>query len=346
MSAKTILQSLVEPRVSDIIIIVIMKKTLMLFAAVLTLLTGCTSNGKTSFRQGEFNQMEFTAEDGTQVKYNLYIPNDYKKESEYPLVIFIHDAGALSDSTAAVLSQNGAKVWAEDEMQAKHPCFVLAPQFSGISIGDTSEPTPDVKATVALIGQLCHDFNIDQDRIYGTGQSMGCMQTIVTAINYPDLYAAMYLVAGQWEAEDCAPLVGKKIWIVVSEDDQRAYPGMNAITDYLVTKGASLFREPMNAQATTGEWEEYARKAIDSDANIKFTPLLSGTLPEWNPSFKPGNGGGFDRGHKPGSNGNKPMGGRPGEKPLGPGAAAAHMGTFPVAYTFTPILDWLFEQTK
>ena len=40
---------------------------------------------------------------------------------------------------------------------------------------------------------------------------MGCMQTIVTAINYPNLYAAMYLVAGQWEPEDRASLADKKI---------------------------------------------------------------------------------------------------------------------------------------
>ena len=324
-----------------------MNRLIMYLAALVTLLSSCSGNGKTTFIPGEFNQAEFTAEDGTIVKYNLYVPKDYKKAQKYPLVVFIHDAGALSDSTAAVLSQNGAKVWAEEDMQAKHPCFVLAPQFDHISIGDTSEPTPDVKATVALIQQLSKDFSIDENRIYGTGQSMGCMQTIVTAINYPDLYAAMYLVAGQWEAEDCTPLADKAIWIVVSEDDQRAYPGMNAITDYLVTQGAALFKEPMNAQASGEAWEEYAQKAISSGANIKYTPLLSGTLPEWKPNFTSG-GGGFGRGPKPdGGNAQKEgMPGRASEKPIGPGGAAAHMGTFPIAYTYVPILDWLFEQSK
>lgn len=327
-----------------------MKKIILLITALALLVSACSGNGKTAFVPGEFNQAEFASEDGTTVRYNLYIPKDYKKAQKYPLVVFIHDAGALSDSTAAVLNQNGAKVWAEDEMQAKHPCFVLAPQFDHISIGDTSEPTPDVKATVALIQQLSRDFSIDEKRIYGTGQSMGCMQTIVTAINYPDLYAAMYLVAGQWEAEDCTPLADKTIWIVVSEDDQRAYPGMNAITDYLATQGAAIFKEPMNAQATGQEWEEYAQKAISSGANIKYTPLLSGTLPEWKPNFQGGGRpGGFGRGPKPDGGANGPKEGMPGrasEKPIGPGGAAAHMGTFPVAYTYTPILDWLFNQSK
>lgn len=326
-----------------------MKNFFMIAAAVLTLLSGCSGNVKTAYIQGKFNQAVYIAEDGTKVKYNLFVPAELAKGKTYPLVVFIHDAGALSDSTAAVLNQNGAKVWTEESMQAKHPCFVLAPQFDHVTLGDTSEPTPDVRATVALIGQICNEFNIDENRIYGTGQSMGCMQTIVTAINYPDLYAAMYLVAGQWEAEDCAPLADKKIWIVVSEDDQRAYPGMNDITDYLVTQGASLFKEPMNAQASTGEWDEYAKKAIADGANIKYTPLLSGTLPEWKPNFpEGGHPGGFGRGPKPeGASGpGNGMSGRASEKPIGPGGAAAHMGTFPVAYTYEPILDWLFEQSK
>lgn len=324
-----------------------MKRLIMLIAASAMLLSACSGKEKISFVKGEFNQMEFSAEDGTSVKYNLFIPSELTRGEVYPLVVFIHDAGALSDSTAAVLSQNGAKVWASQEWQAEHPCFVLAPQFNTITVNDEAVVTPEVGATVALIEKLCREFPVDRNRIYGTGQSMGCMQTIVTAVNYPEMYAALYLVAGQWEPEDCAPLADKNIWIVVSEDDQRAYPGMNAITDYLVANGASLFKEPMNAQATSEEWNEYANKAIGSGANIKYTPLLSGTLPEWKPNFKPGNGGGFGRGPRPeGGNGDKPMGGRPGERPLGPGAAAAHMGTFPVAYTFTPVLEWLFGQVK
>ena len=312
------------------------------------ILASCGGAGTSALKQGEFNQAEFVSEDGTVVKYNLFVPKDYKKTETYPLVVFVHDAGALSDSTAAVLSQNGAKVWAGYDEQAKHPCFVLAPQFNTVTPGDGSELTPEVKATVELTKQLCKDFSINTDRIYGTGQSMGCMQTIVTAIHYPELYAAMYLVAGQWDAEACAPLADKKIWIVVSEDDQRAYPGMNAITQYLVTKGATLFEEPINAQAPEEEWDAYAKRAIESGANIFYTPLLSGTLPEWKPDFKPGNGGGFGRGPKPegGAPDQKPMGGRPGEQPISAGGAAAHMGTFPVAYTFEPIRDWLFEQSK
>ena len=201
-----------------------MKRLIMLIAASAMLLSACSGKEKISFVNGEFNQMEFSAEDGTSVKYNLFIPSELTRGEVYPLVVFIHDAGALSDSTAAVLSQNGAKVWASQEWQAEHPCFVLAPQFNTITVNDEAVVTPEVGATAALIEKLCREFPIDSNRIYGTGQSMGCMQTIVTAVNYPEMYAALYLVAN----------------------------------------GASLFKEPMNAQATSEEWNEYANKAIGS----------------------------------------------------------------------------------
>ena len=160
-----------------------MKRLIMLIAASAMLLSACSGKEKISFVKGEFNQMEFSAEDGTSVKYNLFIPSELTRGEVYPLVVFIHDAGALSDSTAAVLSQNGAKVWASQEWQAEHPCFVLAPQFNTITVNDEAVVTPEVGATVALIEKVCREFPIDSNRIYGTGQSMGCMQTIVTAVN-------------------------------------------------------------------------------------------------------------------------------------------------------------------
>gem|GEM_PF-5193299 len=55
------------------------------------------------------------------------------------------------------------------------------------------------------------------------------------AMEHPDLFAACLLVSGQLDPEKCDALAGKKLWIVVSEDDQRAFPGMNALTEYLKT---------------------------------------------------------------------------------------------------------------
>lgn len=48
--------------------------------------------------------------------YNLYIPKDYDPRKKYPLVQFIHDAGACGKDTRLALAQGtGALVWASPE---------------------------------------------------------------------------------------------------------------------------------------------------------------------------------------------------------------------------------------
>lgn len=70
-------------------------------------------------------------ETGCEMPYNLYLPKDYDPNKSYPLVFFVADASANINNTKTPLFQgNGATVWTEPEEQAKHPCIVLAPQYT------------------------------------------------------------------------------------------------------------------------------------------------------------------------------------------------------------------------
>ena len=74
---------------------------------------------------------------GDTLPYNLFVPRDYDPSKSYPLVNFMHDAGATSDDPLFTLNQGlGAIVWASPEDQVKRPCFVLAPQFAEIIADD------------------------------------------------------------------------------------------------------------------------------------------------------------------------------------------------------------------
>jgi hypothetical protein len=86
-------------------------------------------------------------------------------------------------------------------------------------------PPAAAKASKGRNGEYA---SIDQNRLYTTGQSAGCMASIAFNIKYPDLFAASLLVAGQWNFQAMAGMIHNNIWIIVSEGDQRAFPGMNA----------------------------------------------------------------------------------------------------------------------
>jgi predicted peptidase len=49
---------------------------------------------------------------------------------------------------------------------------------------------------VDLVHTVADQYNVDKNRIYTTGQSMGCMSSIAMDIKNPDLFAASLLVVG------------------------------------------------------------------------------------------------------------------------------------------------------
>ena len=263
-----------------------------------------------------FKQFIFTdPKTGVNVKYNLYIPKNYDKNKKYPLVLFMHDMGVLSEDTKSTLLQgNGAISFADPEVQKKNEAFVLAPQYSKQVVDDNGNITNDLEATVNLIrDHLLLKYNIDNRRIYATGQSMGGMMAIVMNYKYPELFAASYLVACQWNEKEVAPMAKNNLWIMVSTGDAKAYPGMNAITNELAKKGATITRETWKADYTNEQFLEAARKVIGQKSNIKYTTLEKGTNPYLAKNANPG---------------------------------SEHAGTWKVAYNIPGVKDWMFSQSK
>jgi predicted peptidase len=223
----------------------------------------------------DFAQFEFEdARTGETLKYNLFVPKHYDAKKSYPMVMFIPDAAATSDETDTALVQGlGAVIWATPPEQAKHECFVLAPQFT--TRGTDSAQRHDT--IVHLIEDVAGRYSIDKNRLYTTGQSMGCMLSIAVAIKHPDLFAASLLVAGQWDADAMSVLADKKMWIIVSEGDTRAFPGMNASLAVMEPAGAKISRAVWDARAEEAETAANVEKMAAEDTNIKYTVFEKGT---------------------------------------------------------------------
>ncbi len=250
---------------------------------------------------------------GIDLPYNLFVPKDYDPTKQYPLVLFMHDASVTGREVTATLTQGlGAVIWASDYEQQKHPCFVLAPQYATTIANDKSEASPALDATVSLINGLQSQYSIDADRIYTTGQSGGCMASIALNIKYPELFAASYLCSGQWEPTVTAPLAKMNIWISVAEGDMRAYPGMNAITEFLLTKGATVTKDYISAQSTDAQLDFKVKEMLAKHANINYL-VLSDVVPKALSDMR---------------------------------GAPDHMCSWLTTYSIEAIRDWLFSQRK
>lgn len=256
------------------------------------------------FIQGEFEGLS----------YNLYIPKDCEPGKTYPLVQFIHDAGPCGKEPKLTLTQGvGAIVWAKPEEQARRKCFVLAPQFDGPPIVDDDwNVDPRLETAKRLLDWVCEQYPVDRSRLYTTGQSMGCMSSIVLNVRYPDLFAASYLVAGQWDDRQIQGLEKQNLWMLNSMGDAKAFPIMNQMACEMESKGALVARKVIDAGATQEEYDEIAKELIATGANVIYTPYKIETV----------------------ANGWSSRGGE------------HHMNTWKTAYDIEAIREWLFSKEK
>ncbi len=263
----------------------------------------------------EFKSLEFhDLKTGKTLRYNLFVPKGYDKNQSWPLVLFMHDAGATSDVTRTTLYQGlGAVVWASPQDQASRPCFVLAPQYAEIIADDNAHTSSMLDTTIDLIRALSEQYNIDQNRLYTTGQSGGCMMSIAMNIKYPYVFAASFLVAGQWDPALVKPLAHQKLWILVSQDDNKAWPGQNAIITRLEKEGAKISRATWDGTWSPEEFRAAFDKIAAEGSPINYVTFRKGTVIP------------------------------PGQSTEG---AGGHRNTWRIAYTIEPVREWLFRQRR
>lgn len=226
----------------------------------------------------DFRQEEFISPyTGQVLPYNIYLPKDYNPAEHYPLVLFIHDAGVASgDVTHTLYQGNGATSWAEPEAQARHKCIVVAPEYPVITIDDNWNYSHHLDATIALLKELQTKYSIDPKRIYTTGQSMGCMSSIVLMLKEPDLFAGALLVAGKWNPSLMGPLDRQNIWIISCEGDTSSNSLQGQAVELWRSQGTKVSEATWDMTLPKEQLSEEANKMRAEGNHLLFTHLTGG----------------------------------------------------------------------
>lgn len=227
----------------------------------------------------DFRQLEFISPyTGQTLPYNLYLPEDYDPNRQYPLVLFIHDAGVASAPVTQPLYQgNGATSWATPEAQARHKCIVVAPEYPFITVDDSWNYSHHLDATIALLKDLQTRYSIDSKRIYTTGQSMGCMSSIVMMLKEPDLFAGALLVAGKWNPNVMGPLDKQNIWIISCEGDASSTALQGQAVAMWRKQGSTVSEATWSMTLTSEQLTEEANKMRSEGNHLLFTHLSGGS---------------------------------------------------------------------
>lgn len=255
-----------------------------------------------------FKQLEYTdSETGKSMMYNLYSPRNIEKGKTYPLVLFMADASTPGTDVTRPLTQGyGALVWATDQWQSEHPCYVLVPQYSGVAVNDAYEHTDEVDMVARLVRKITSQNQIDKNRLYTTGQSMGGMISMYYNSAYPDLFAASIFVDCHWDSATFPELVKHK-FVFITAGKAGTF---DALEKAAQNAGIKYEYTDFSAKLPQAEQDSLASAALAKGTPITIINFTS-------KSVLPADGKGSE-----------------------------HMYSFDYAYRLTPVREWLFRQRK
>ncbi len=145
---------------------------------------------------------------GKEVPYALFVPSTYDAAKAWPLIVSLHGLGRPYDW---MMGYEGAIDSAERDGYVMvsplgyHPRAWFGSRGSGIpqmrrADGDTEPLPPNLGAlseqdVMNVLEIVREEFNIDDDRMYLWGHSMGGAGTYHLAAKHPDLWAALGVAA-------------------------------------------------------------------------------------------------------------------------------------------------------
>lgn len=192
--------------------------------------------------EGKFEAFQFKvlAEDGHVLPYRYYRPSHLEAGQKYPLVLFLHGAGERGIDNRLQFFRFGETV----KFWEKYPCFVIAPQCPPKSGGRDGEsvwvqtgfgdpehtmksvPPWPMRLAMKLLDQTIAEnaANVDMDRIYVTGLSMGGFGTWDILQREPGRFAAAMPVCGGADLAYARQLAQVPLWVFHGSADTTVQP--------------------------------------------------------------------------------------------------------------------------
>jgi predicted peptidase len=191
--------------------------------------------------------------------YRLLLPKDYHPNKKYPLVLFLHGSGERGNDNEKQLV-HGAKLFLQDSVRENYPAIVVFPQcseksyWSNVNITYDSvskkriwafpingEPSMAMRLLMQLVKELPEQYQLDNNRLYVGGLSMGGMGTFELVRRLPKTFAAAFPICGGANPATAKKLKKPHWWIFHGLADDVVPPELSkAMADALVNAGATI----------------------------------------------------------------------------------------------------------
>jgi predicted peptidase len=190
-----------------------------------------------------YQERVYASTEGVRMPYRLYVPPNYDAKQKYPLVIWLHGSDAIgTDNLKQITGHNdaGTRVWTVHWKD--FPTLVVAPQSYERYWSLQPSPLPAEEPLVMnILAALEREFNIDPDRIYLAGQSMGGFGVWEFLEQRPDFYAAAIVLCGPvgpGMISDAHTIAYIPVWVFQgAKDDVVSVAGVRSMLESLRMAG-------------------------------------------------------------------------------------------------------------
>jgi len=140
--------------------------------------------------------------------YQFWLNEPKEVKDKMPLIVFLHGR-SLSGTDINRVKRYGALKGVEKGLDI--PAYLVAPQLpSGPWNADKVDE---------IVSYMIKTYNIDEDRIYVTGMSLGSYGTMKYVGEYPDRIAAAVSICGGGDVQDACNLAQVPIKVIHGDKD-------------------------------------------------------------------------------------------------------------------------------
>ena len=201
--------------------------------------------------------MTMTLSNGDTFNYRMYVPEDYDPNKFYPVLILLHGAGERGDDNASQMKNMVATLFA-DEDSPIHDAIFLCPQCpadnqwvdtpwadGNYSIDDVPQSNESL-AVLEMLSLVRSEYNVDGDRIYLMGISMGGFGTWDLILRNPDLFAAAIPICGGGDPTKVSAIAKMPIRTFHGDADKIVpVDGTRAMVEALLAVGGNIEYEEL-----------------------------------------------------------------------------------------------------
>lgn len=209
---------------------------------------------------------------GQSSRYQVYVPADYPTRAPWPVILFLHGAGERG--TDGLLQTTVGLGPAIRRDPARYPAIIVFPQVPPDSqwVGTPAE------MALAALTETMDEFQVDPDRVYLTGLSMGGHGTWYLAYRHPELFAAIAPICG-W-VQDFPQFRGSVPVVPADSGDALA-----ALARQLATTPIWIFHGEIDAVVPVSASREAAHALEAVSGNVRYTEYLGTNHNSWDATY-------------------------------------------------------------